>query len=120
MFRHLSLAALLALVALPAAQAEEPRYNQISLRAEASREVPHDRMHVTLLREEQHSDPAQLAARITRALNAVRARTRAGPRCSSTSGPRRRRWAGSRRRSRAPAAAGPRASRSCCPRRWTS
>lgn len=88
MFRHLPLAALLALAALPVAQAEEPRYNQISLRAEASREVPHDRMHVTLLREEQHSDPAQLAARITASLNRALERARQEPKVSVSLGAR--------------------------------
>lgn len=72
----LSLLALAAgLLALPA-QAEEPRYNQVGLRAEVSREVPHDRMHVTLYREEQHGDPAVLAGRITEALNRAVARSR--------------------------------------------
>jgi predicted secreted protein len=52
-----------------AAQADEARYNQISLRAEVSQEITHDLMHVTLYSEAQHSDPAKLAAEITRTLN---------------------------------------------------
>ncbi|WP_312270258.1 SIMPL domain-containing protein [Pseudomonas sp.] len=52
-----------------AAQAEEPRYNQISLRAEVSQDVPRDRMQVTLYTEQQGNDPAKLAADITKALN---------------------------------------------------
>lgn len=52
-----------------AAQAEEARYNQIALRAEVSQEITHDLMHVTLYSEAQHSDPAKLAAEITRTLN---------------------------------------------------
>ncbi|MBH3433109.1 SIMPL domain-containing protein [Pseudomonas citronellolis] len=70
-----SLAALAAAVALAAtsfaAQADEPRYNLVSLHAEASQEVAHDHMHVTLFNEAQASDPAKLAAETTAALNAA-------------------------------------------------
>lgn len=73
-------AALLALGAslnaLPVQAEEEPRYNQISLRAEVSREVAHDRMHVTLYREEQDADPAKLAAQVTASLNRALERAR--------------------------------------------
>ncbi len=62
------------LAALPAAA--EPVYNQVSLRAEVSREVVQDRMHVTLFREEQGSDPAKLAAQITQVLNQAVTRAR--------------------------------------------
>jgi predicted secreted protein len=58
------------LYSLPAL-ADEPRYNQISLRAEASQEVAHDLMQVSLYTEEQDSDPAQLASRVTKTLNAA-------------------------------------------------
>ncbi|UTW06742.1 SIMPL domain-containing protein [Pseudomonas benzenivorans] len=61
----LSAAALLSF----AAQADDPRYNQVALRAEVSQEIAHDLMHVTLYSEAQHSDPAALAAQITRTLN---------------------------------------------------
>lgn len=61
--------ALLACIACLPAVADEPRYNQISLRAEASSEVAQDLMHVTLYTESQHEDPAQLAARTTEAMN---------------------------------------------------
>ena len=61
--------ALLACIACLPAVADEPRYNQISLRAEATSEVAHDRMHVTLYTESQHKDPAQLAAQTTEAMN---------------------------------------------------
>ena len=54
-----------------AAQADEARYNQIALRAEVSQEISHDLMHVTLYSEAQHSDPAKLAAEITRTLNSA-------------------------------------------------
>jgi predicted secreted protein len=63
-----SIALLACIVCLPAV-ADEPRYNQISLSAEASSEVAHDRMHVTLYSEAQHEDPAQLAAQTTEAMN---------------------------------------------------
>jgi predicted secreted protein len=42
--------------------ADEPRYNQVSLRAEVSKEVARDLMIVTLYSEAQNSDPAKLAA----------------------------------------------------------
>ncbi|KJK01610.1 periplasmic/secreted protein [Pseudomonas sp. 21] len=53
------------------ALADEPRYNQVSLRAEVSQEVAHDLMHVTLFNEGQGTDPAKLAAETTTALNAA-------------------------------------------------
>ncbi|HSC83597.1 MAG TPA: SIMPL domain-containing protein [Pseudomonas sp.] len=56
------------LASLPAL-ADEPRYNQVSLRAEVSQEVAHDRMLVTLYSEAQDKDPAKLAAGITSTLN---------------------------------------------------
>lgn len=62
---------------LPAYANEPPRYNQISLRAEVNREVAHDRMHVVLFSEAQHSDPAKLAAQITATLNRAVERARA-------------------------------------------
>ncbi len=62
------LAGMLALSSL-AAVADEPRYNQVSLRAEASREVANDRMFVTLYSEAQNEDPAKLAAQTTRTIN---------------------------------------------------
>ena len=62
------LACLAGLSCLPAI-ADEQHYNQVSLRAEVSSEVAHDRMHVTLYSEAQNQDPAQLAAETTRTLN---------------------------------------------------
>ncbi|MCY1290848.1 hypothetical protein D9M69_465080 [compost metagenome] len=61
---------------LPLHAAEEPRYNQIALRAEVSQDVAHDLMHVTLYSEAQNSDPAKLAADTTAALNAALAKAR--------------------------------------------
>lgn len=58
------------LTSLPAL-ADEPRYNQVSLRAEVSQEVAHDRMYVTLYTEAQSDDPAKLAADVTKTLNAA-------------------------------------------------
>lgn len=57
--------------------AAEPRYNQVSLRAEASHEVPHDLMSVTLYTEAQSDDPAKLSADITRTLNSALEKIRA-------------------------------------------
>lgn len=61
--------ALLACIACLPAVADDQRYNQISLRAEANNEVAHDRMHVTLYTESQHEEPGQLAAQTTQAIN---------------------------------------------------
>lgn len=63
-----------ALIALPV-QAE-PSYNQISLRAEASLDVPHDEMQVNLYTEAQDKDPGKLASRITQTLNEAVAKAR--------------------------------------------
>ncbi|HYQ39072.1 MAG TPA: SIMPL domain-containing protein [Pseudomonas sp.] len=75
------LAALLALGASlclsPLRAEEQPRYNQISLRAEVSREVAHDRMQILLYSEAQQSDPAKLAAQTTETLNRAIERARA-------------------------------------------
>ena len=57
-----------AFASLPAL-AEGVNYNQISLRAEASQEVPRDLMIVTLYTEAQNTDSAKLAAEITTAMN---------------------------------------------------
>jgi predicted secreted protein len=67
----LTLFTLLVCLALPSvpAHAEQPRFNQVSLRAEASREIPHDLMQVTLFSEAREGDPASLAARITENIN---------------------------------------------------
>ncbi|MBM7061539.1 SIMPL domain-containing protein [Pseudomonas sp. UL073] len=61
---------------LPLQAADEPRYNQIALRAEVSQDVAHDLMHVTLYSEGQNSDPAKLAADTSEALNAAIAKAR--------------------------------------------
>lgn len=57
-----------ALASLPAL-AEDVHYNHISLRAEASQEVPRDVMIVTLYTEAQNTDAAKLAAEITTTMN---------------------------------------------------
>jgi predicted secreted protein len=59
-----------AMATLPAqADADAPRYNQISLRAEVNQEVQRDLMLVTLYTEAQDTDPAKLAAQVTETLN---------------------------------------------------
>ncbi|MFJ7884220.1 SIMPL domain-containing protein [Pseudomonas sp. NPDC096917] len=57
-----------ALASLPAL-AEGVNYNQVSLRAEASQEVPRDLMIVTLYTEAQNTDSAKLAAEVTTVMN---------------------------------------------------
>lgn len=64
-------AALFSTLLATGVQADEPRYNQISLRAEVSREVPRDRMQVMLYTESQGQDPAALASDTTKTLNAA-------------------------------------------------
>lgn len=78
--RSAPLLALAASLWLLPVHAEEPRYNQVSLRAEVNREVAHDRMHVVLYSEAQQSDPGKLAKQITETLNRAvqRARTAKG------------------------------------------
>ncbi|KAF1069635.1 MAG: hypothetical protein GAK45_01046 [Pseudomonas citronellolis] len=75
-----TLASLTAAIAVGAtslgALADEPRYNLVTLHAEASQEVAHDLMHVTLYSENQGSDPAKLSAQTTNALNEAVARAR--------------------------------------------
>ncbi|MBX9764996.1 MAG: SIMPL domain-containing protein [Pseudomonadaceae bacterium] len=66
--------------------AAEPRYNQVALRAEVSQEIAHDLMHVTLYSEAQGSDPAVLAAQISKTLNAGIAQARKVKGISVTSG----------------------------------
>ena len=56
------------LASLPAF-AEEPRYNQVSLQAQASQDVARDLMIVTLYSEAQDSDPGKLAASVTQTIN---------------------------------------------------
>lgn len=57
------------LASLPALAEDAPRYNQISLRAEVSKDVPRDLMVVTLYSEAQDKDPGKLAKGITETLN---------------------------------------------------
>lgn len=54
---------------LNSAQAAEPRFNQVSLRAQASTEVPHDLMSVTLYSEERGAEPNVIAEKVTAQLN---------------------------------------------------
>jgi len=58
---------------------ETPSYNQISLQAQAQREVVHDVMRVTLYTEAQDTDAARLAASTTETLNAATVRARQTP-----------------------------------------
>lgn len=82
--RSLVLAA--SLLASAVVQAEAPHYNQVSLRAEASQEVAHDLMQVTLFSEAQHQDPAQLSQQVSARLNAAIARAREVPGIKVSSG----------------------------------
>ena len=65
------------LASLPALAADEPRFNQVSLRAEVSKEVARDLMVVTLYSEAQNSDPAKLANDITTSMNKALEKARA-------------------------------------------
>ncbi|SFI87124.1 Predicted secreted protein [Pseudomonas guineae] len=70
------------------ATAEDARYNQVALRAEVNQEIAHDLMHVTLYSEAQDSDPAVLAAQISKTLNASIAQARKVKGVSVSSGSR--------------------------------
>tara|TARA_R110000868_G_scaffold51224_11_gene162747 strand:- start:1155 stop:1868 length:714 start_codon:yes stop_codon:yes gene_type:complete len=70
------------------AMAEDARYNQVALRAEVNQEIAHDLMHVTLYSEAQDSDPAVLAAQISKTLNASIAQARKVKGVSVSSGSR--------------------------------
>lgn len=64
------------LITSTAVLANELTYNQVSLRAEASQEVAHDQMQVTLYSEAQDTDPARLADKITKTLNSALEKSR--------------------------------------------
>lgn len=51
------------------ALADDMHYNQVSLRAEVSQEVPADLMSVTVYTEAQNRDPGKLASQVTETLN---------------------------------------------------
>ena len=57
------------LASLPALADDAPRYNQVSLRAEVTKEVARDLMVVTLYSEAQNNDPGKLAKEITETMN---------------------------------------------------
>lgn len=71
------------------ALASEQPYNQISLRAEAHRDVAHDQMQVTLYTEDQDTDAARLATTITNTLNHALQTARNHPKISVKMGSRR-------------------------------
>lgn len=58
-------------IAAGASAAEEVRFNQVELRAEASREVPNDLMSARLTAEAHDSAPADVAAALNRATAAA-------------------------------------------------
>jgi predicted secreted protein len=64
------------LISLPVLAAGQPLYNQVALRAEASQSIDHDEMQVSLYSEAQDSDPARLAALISKNMNAAVAKAR--------------------------------------------
>jgi len=66
--RLLVLALLAPLAAPPAAQADEPPFNLVTLSAQAEREVPNDLLTAVLVAEEDGADPAQLADSVNRTM----------------------------------------------------
>lgn len=77
------------LLTSPLSFANEQTYNQVSLRAEAQQDVPHDQMEVILYSEEQDTDAARLAHRITSILNNAISQARHYPQVSIKQGSRR-------------------------------
>lgn len=73
---------LLGLVSSPAILANEQPYNQVALRAEAQQDVAHDQMEVILYSEQQDTDAARLAQKITTALNQAVSQARQYPQVS--------------------------------------
>lgn len=71
----LALAASL-LISYPAL-AGQPLYNQVALRAEASQNIAHDEMQVSLFIEAQDTDPARLASLISKSMNTAVGKARA-------------------------------------------
>lgn len=59
--------------------ADEPSYNRVTLQAEASSQIPHDLMHVTLYTEGRDQDAAALALSITRTLNQAISQSKDAP-----------------------------------------
>jgi predicted secreted protein len=81
------LAGLLAGLAVAAASAaEEVRFNQVELRAEASREVPNDLMTARFSAEAQEASPAEIAATLNRATAAALAAAKAFDRVKAQTG----------------------------------
>lgn len=74
--RFRSSLALCGLLTALSAQAEPVHYNQVSLKAEVSAEVPRDRMHVTLYTELQDKDPTRLSEEVTKLMNGALAQAR--------------------------------------------
>ena len=64
MLRILSIAVLFCLATIVQAHDEAPLFNKVSLQAETQREVPNDEMRVTLVAEQQGSNPATLSQRV--------------------------------------------------------
>lgn len=60
----------------PSASADDLHYEQVSLHAEANRQVTHDRMEVSLYTEAEDKDPARLARSVTATLNQAVSRAR--------------------------------------------
>ncbi|TDQ34663.1 SIMPL domain-containing protein [Thiopseudomonas denitrificans] len=59
--------------------ADNNTYNRVSLQAEASTQIPHDLMYVTLYTEDRNSDAASLAQDITRTLNQAISQSKSAP-----------------------------------------
>lgn len=70
MKKHFALALLVAgSLQLTTAFADDQNYNRVTLQAEASAQIPHDLMHVTLYTEARDQNAASLAQEITSTLN---------------------------------------------------
>jgi len=78
--KHTLTIATLALSSLAASVAmADTSYDRVSLQAEASTQIPHDLMHVTLYVEERSNDAASLAQNITQTLNQAIAESKNAP-----------------------------------------
>ncbi|MDV7400763.1 SIMPL domain-containing protein, partial [Arthrospira platensis SPKY1] len=77
--RRLLPALLIAFVTLPAMAGDQPRLPTVDLSAEASRDAPNDLATATVYFEDTHSQAAELAQRVNRAIAEAFEQIRAYP-----------------------------------------
>lgn len=80
MKKHFALALMVAgSLQLTTAFADDQNYNRVTLQAEASAQIPHDLMHVTLYTEARDQNAASLAQEVTSTLNQAISQSKDAP-----------------------------------------